>query len=160
MKQIIIELQETMGSDQSIANAAWTSTYDKDRREEKYADPAKVAHRVADIIRSGHNVPVESVIFRFWLRLPIFADRQHMTHRIQSANGLSGRYRTMPDDFYKMPDDCIDIVNKIVTGAGKRMASQYETTCEIAGRGGQGRPGGHCDAQGSRLAYVEGGGHP
>jgi thymidylate synthase (FAD) len=93
--QILVELQDWMGDDAAIANAAWTSTYDKSRREERYDDPAKVRDIIENKLfgqEDVHNVPIESVIFRFWIRMPIFSDRQHMTHRIQSANGLSGRY--------------------------------------------------------------------
>lgn len=112
MEQIQVELQETMGSDEAIANAAWTSTYDKERREDKYDDPTKVEDIVRRCIRDGHSVPVESVVMRFWVRHPIFGDRQHMTHRIASHNGQSARYRTMPDDFYNLPADVRDIVAK------------------------------------------------
>lgn len=103
--KIQVELQEWMGSDLSIANAAWTSTYDKDRREHKYDDAQKVGDLVRRLIREGHSTPVESVVLRFWIRMPIFTDRQHMTHRIASHNGLSGRYRTMPSDWLDLPDD-------------------------------------------------------
>lgn len=116
IKQIEVELQETMGSDEAIANAAWTSTYDKDRREDKYDDPEKVEGIVRRCIREGHTVPVESVVLRFWLRLPVFADRQHMTHRIASHNGLSGRYRTVPKDYYRIPEDVVSIMAKAKTG--------------------------------------------
>ena len=110
VEQIQVELQETMGSDAAIANAAWTSTYDKDKREDKYDDPEKVNSITKRLIEDGHSVPVESVIFRFWYRFPIFTDRQHMTHRIASHNGLSGRYRTMPSDYYKLPKDVMGIL--------------------------------------------------
>lgn len=112
MSKILVELQETMGSDASIANAAWTSTYDKDRREGKYDDAQKVAEIVPRLIKDGHGTPIESVILRFWIRMPIFTDRQHMTHRIASHNGLSGRYRTMPDDWYSLPQDVMEIFDK------------------------------------------------
>ena len=109
MSQILVELQEHMGSDLSIANAAWTSTYDKDRREDRYDDAAKVAQIVLRLIKDGHGTPIESVVLRFWIRMPIFTDRQHMTHRIASHNGLSGRYRTMPLDYFKLPEDVEEI---------------------------------------------------
>lgn len=112
MSEIKVELQETMGSDLSIANAAWTSTYSKDKREEKYSDPDKINKLVRQLILDGHGTPIESVVFRFWIQMPIFVDRQHMTHRIASHNGLSGRYRTMPDEYYGCPKDVIDILNK------------------------------------------------
>lgn len=118
MDQIIVELQESMGGDSSVANAAWTSTYDKDRREEKYDDSEKVAAIVRRMAREGHRVPFESVIFRFWIRMPIFIDRQHVSHRIASHNGLSGRYRTLPEDWYELPED----VMQILTKAGRDFA--------------------------------------
>lgn len=132
MSQILVELQETMGSDASIANAAWTSTYDKDKREDKYDDPEKVASIVRRLIIDGHGVPIESVIFRFWIRMPIFTDRQHMTHRIASHNGLSGRYRTMPNDYFAIPQDCRDILNKVRPDIGASFIYEYNQVCENA----------------------------
>src|SRR5271166_2784608 len=111
--KIEVQLQEIMGSDAAIANAAWTSTYDKAKREDKYDDPVKVKTLVTRLIKEGHSVPVESVIFRFWIRHPIFNDRQHMTHRIASHNGLSARYRSMPGDWFSMPEDVKEIIHKM-----------------------------------------------
>ncbi len=134
MSQIQVELQETMGSDISIANAAWTSTYDKSKREDKYDDPEKVANIVRRLIIDGHGTPIESVIFRFWIRMPIFTDRQHMTHRIASHNGLSGRYRTMPNDWYHLPKDCLNILAKVDNSLGTTvwLAQRYEFICQEA----------------------------
>ena len=134
MSKIEVELQETMGSDESVANAAWCSSYDKSRREDKYSDPEKVANLVVRLIHDGHLVPLESVIFRFWIRMPIFTDRQHMTHRVASQNGLSGRYRTMPEDFYGLPQDCVDIMNKINPSVGDLAAIQYDEICKSANK--------------------------
>lgn len=113
MSQIKVELQEWMGSDAAIGNAAWTSTYDKTRREDKYDDADKVSAFVKRLAGEGHSVPFESVIFRFWIRHPIFVDRQHMTHRVASHNGLSGRYRTMPSEYFKLPPDVRGILQHI-----------------------------------------------
>lgn len=121
---IQVELQEWMGDDRAIANAAWTSTYDKGRRDARTDE--EITALVSRLIADGHSTPVESVILRFWFRIPIFTDRQHMTHRIASHNGLSGRYRTMPNDWYSMPKDCVDIVNKINPDAGNRMKNEYD----------------------------------
>jgi thymidylate synthase (FAD) len=134
--KILVELQEYMGSDASIANAAWTSTYDKDRREDKYDDPQKVASIVPGLIKAGHGTPIESVILRFWIRLPIFTDRQHMTHRIASHNGLSGRYRTLPGDWYTVPIDVVGIFNKAkerpLGDAGFDEREKYDEVCRMA----------------------------
>lgn len=126
MEQIIVELQTSMGSDRDIANAAWTSTYDKDRREEKYEDEAKVEALVRRLIEDGHKTPLESVVFRFWIRMPIFIDRQHMTHRIASHNGLSGRYRTLPDEWYFLPDDVKAILNKLGEDFAGGVVDSYD----------------------------------
>jgi len=129
MDQIKVELQETMGSDLSIANAAWTSTYDKNKREDKYSDAEKVNNLVRRLILDGHGTPIESVIFRFWIKMPIFVDRQHMTHRVASHNGLSGRYRTMPSEYYSVPKDVEDILLKSKLS---NLQAKYDSICSMA----------------------------
>lgn len=110
MSQIQVELQDWMGDDRAIAESAWTSSLTQDGKETRTGDD--VTRIVRMLASSGHAVPFESVVLRFWIRLPIFADRQHMTHRIASQNGMSGRYRTMPNDFFAMPKDVEDIYTK------------------------------------------------
>lgn len=130
MSQILVELQDTMGSDLSIANAAWTSTYDKNKREDKYDDQTKISKLVRQLILDRHGTPVESVVFRFWIRMPIFTDRQHITHRIGSHNGLSGRYRTMPLDYFHLPNDVKTILNK--SKASSHIQDKYEEICKTS----------------------------
>lgn len=138
MSQIKVELQETMGSDRSIANAAWTSSFDKEKREARTDE--QVAAIVARLAKDGHSTPFESVVLRFWMRIPIFTDRQHMTHRIASHNGLSGRYRTMPTDYLDLPDDVHSICEKVDSIDHKANPNQpqrslmegYFESCEIA----------------------------
>ena len=132
MSKIKVELQEHMGSDFSIANAAWTSTYDKEKREAKYDDSLRIASIVRVLAESGHQVPFESVVMRFWMRLPIMTDRQHMTHRVASHNGLSGRYRTLPEDWFGVPQDVVDIVDKINPTHGSRLSAKYDELCAQA----------------------------
>ena len=129
MSEIKVELQEHMGSDSSIANAAWTSTYDKSNRDIKYDDPDKVAKLVPRLIKENHGTPIESVVFRFWIKMPIYIDRQHTTHRIASHNGLSQRYRTAPTDWYAIPTDCKDILDKIETDGGIIHTDIYNSIC-------------------------------
>lgn len=132
--KILVELQEFMGSDESIANAAWTSTYDKNRREDKYDDKEKVSKIVERLILDKHGTPIESVVLRFWIRMPIFVDRQHMTHRIASHNGLSGRYRTMPMDWYSLPNDVVSIFEKLSErpGYGDVCKGDFDNICRLA----------------------------
>lgn len=126
---ILVELQETMGNDRSIAEAAWTSSYDKDKKETK--DEVSVERLIPHLIKQGHGTPIESVIFRFWIRMPIFTDRQHVTHRIATHNGLSGRYRTVPNDFFGIPKDGVNILEKALgTCMGKNLELEYNDHCK------------------------------
>ena len=110
LDQIKVELQEWMGSDRAIAEAAWTSSYSLKTKDKKSDED--VERIVTMMAQSGHGTPFEAVVMRFWLRIPIFTDRQHMTHRVATHNGLSGRYRTMPSDWYVPPSDVRHIINK------------------------------------------------
>ena len=123
---IIVELQDVYGSDAHIANAAWTSTYAKERRDERRDDPAKVSELVRRLVSEGHLVPLESVVYRFWLYIPLFVDRHIQTYRDASQNGLSGRYRTMPMEYLPLPAD----VRRILDKAG--IQSAYKQRCEAA----------------------------
>lgn len=130
MKQIKVELQEWMGSDKSIAESAWTSSLDYQKKKNRTdEDVARVVNMLADL---KHSVPFESVVLRFWIKLPISADRQHVTHRIASNSGMSGRYRTMPSEFQEVPKDVLDILNKWNNfyGSKDNVVKEYNELCK------------------------------
>lgn len=135
MKQIQVELQEYMGSDRSISNAAWTSSFDYQKKKLRSDEDVKrVTNLLAD---QKHSVPFESVVLRFWIKMPIQTDRQFMTHRIASHSGMSGRYRTMPSEFLDVPDDVKDIITKLraIPDESYTMndfVGQYEIMCKAA----------------------------
>lgn len=52
------------------------------------------------LIRHYHTSPIEMVEFKFHLKMPIFAARQHIRHRTASVNEYSGRYSEMSNEFY------------------------------------------------------------
>ncbi len=67
--QIKVELQETMGNDKSIAEMAWTSSYNLESKQTKTEqDVTKIVNMLAHL---KHSVPFESVVFRFWMRIII-----------------------------------------------------------------------------------------
>jgi len=112
-EQIQVQLIDTMGSDRGIAETAWTSSLDQDKKQNRTEEEVK---RVINLMANGsHGTPFESVIFKFWMRIPIFTDRQVVTHRIASHNGLSGRYRTLPSDYYSIPDDVKEMMKRVET---------------------------------------------
>ena len=127
--QIKVELQDTMGTDRSIAEAAWTSSYEYEKKKNRDDDDvSRVVNMLADL---RHSVPFESVVFRFWIKMPIATDRQFMTHRLQSASGLSGRYRTMPSEWLNIPNDVHEILDKLGE-LGKHMREAYKQSCSTA----------------------------
>lgn len=129
---IKVELQSWMGDDKAIAEAAWTSSFDYIKKQGRTdADVEKVVKLLAD---SKHSVPFESVLFRFWYKLPIAIDRQHMTHRIASHSGMSGRYRTMPGDWLNMPQDVKDIIEQTEGPDLSMMDLEYDLICERANK--------------------------
>jgi thymidylate synthase (FAD) len=52
------------------------------------------------LVRHKHTTPLEMVVLRFHLKLPIFVMRQHVRHRTAVMNEYSGRYSEMSDEFY------------------------------------------------------------
>jgi len=52
------------------------------------------------LIREGHNTPIEFTTVFLEVKMPIFVARQVMRSRTCSFNEVSGRYVTLPDDWY------------------------------------------------------------
>ncbi len=133
MEQIKVELQEFMGSDKGIAESAWTSSLTlqgKEKRSEQ--DVERIVKMLAN---EGHSTPFESVVLKFWIKMPIQTDRQHVTHRIASHNGMSGRYRTMPNEYYEIPTDINNLTYKalvITPMQAGYLVDKYSELCSDA----------------------------
>jgi len=110
-KGIHVELLGSFGTDRDIANAAWTSSLDQQKKEKRSDD--EVARVVKYLIQNRHSSPIEQVVYRFYISMPIFVSRQFMRHRMQSPNEMSGRYRTLSDEFFAVPDDIDAIAQKV-----------------------------------------------
>ena len=111
----IVNLKETMGSDQSIEEAARVS-YGKETR--KVSDTRALLRY---LIRHRHTSPLEMAEVKFYLKIPIFVMRQLVRHRTANINEYSARYSVMKDEFY-LPDF-------------DHMAAQSQTNKQ--GRGGE-----------------------
>lgn len=125
--QIKIELQDTFGSDRVIAEAAWTSSTDRNKAVAKTDE--QVSKLVRQLAEEGHGVPFEHVCMRFWISLPVAIDRQLVKHRISSHSGASGRYRTMPNRYLDVPEDIFDTM--VAAGLGP-ATQRYVEVCEVA----------------------------
>jgi len=121
MSTIEVELLGSFGSDRDIANAAWTSSLDQQKKEKRSDD--EVARVVKYLIENRHSTPIEQVVYRFYVKMPIFVSRQFMRHRLQSPNEMSGRYRTLSSEFIEIPDDVQAISDK---AGDSKLANEWQ----------------------------------
>ena len=104
-----VGLVETMGSDESVEEAARVS-YGGGTR--KVSDTRNL---IRYLVRHHHTSPLEMCEVKFHIKLPIFVMRQLVRHRTASLNEYSGRYSEMVDEFYIPEEDYIqkqDTTNK------------------------------------------------
>ena len=89
-----IRLVETMGTDESVVQAARIS----------YGKGTKSINDDTNLIRyllkHKHSTPFEMCEIKLHIKAPIFVVRQWMRHRTASINEYSARYSEMSDDFY------------------------------------------------------------
>lgn len=90
-----IELQELMGSDLAIVNAARVSFLGESKGDER--DKKLLFY----LLRHRHTTPFEMVEFKFRIKCPLFVARQWMRHRTWNYNEVSRRYTSVDIDFYE-----------------------------------------------------------
>ncbi|RME50225.1 MAG: FAD-dependent thymidylate synthase [Caldilineae bacterium] len=90
-----LELQDLMGDDLAIVNAARVSFLGESKGDE--ADKKLLFY----LMRHRHTSPFEQVEFKFRVRAPLVTWWQWVRHRTWSFNAQSGRYTPFQeDDFY------------------------------------------------------------
>lgn len=90
-----VQLQEVMGNDLAIINAARTSYLGDSKGEEQ---DRKLLHY---LYTHEHHTPFEMVEFKFRVKAPLMVMQQWYRHRTWSFNSQSGRYTPFDaDDFY------------------------------------------------------------
>lgn len=52
------------------------------------------------LIEHHHSVPLESIVFQFKIKCPIFVQRHIVKHRMTSMNEVSARYTKVIDEWY------------------------------------------------------------
>lgn len=83
-------------SDVDIANSARMS-FDGMDQSRTYEDEMKLNRY---LLKNHHDTPFESIVVWLEYKLPIFVARQFVRHRTQSLNEVSGRYITLPAEWY------------------------------------------------------------
>jgi thymidylate synthase (FAD) len=91
-----IELQDVMGNDLAIVNAARVSFLGESKGEE--ADKKLLFY----LLRHRHTSPFEQVEFKFRVRAPVLVWWQWVRHRTWHVNAQSGRYTPFQEfDMYQ-----------------------------------------------------------
>lgn len=93
-----LELINFMGGDEAVVAAARVSNGALYAEASKGADSDRKLIRF--LMKHGHTSPFEHSIFTFYVKAPIFIQREWMRHRTWSYNEISGRYTEYKDDFY------------------------------------------------------------
>lgn len=82
--------------DTDVANAARMSFEGSDQ-DRTYEQEMKLSRY---LMTNHHDTPFESIVVWLEMKMPIFVARQFVRHRTQSINEVSGRYVTLPAEWY------------------------------------------------------------
>lgn len=98
-----VELVDFMGSDESIAEAAWVSNYGGDIPTEKHD---RIPGLLNFLMRDRHGTPFEHNSLKWRISAPLFVFYEFHRHRAGwSYNEESARYRELNPVFYVPRDD-------------------------------------------------------
>ena len=96
-----VELIGFYGSDQIIAQSAWTSTsrnLSKDKIE-------RIPKLIEMLWKEGHETPFEKATVHFLVNTDIATHIHLLKHRISSLNAESARYKELKEDKFYIPED-------------------------------------------------------
>lgn len=110
-----VRLDDFMADDLSVVNSARVSFGNRHTEMEPGDDKL-----INFLMRDHHGTPFEHNAFRFHVKLPIFVAREWVRHRIGSFNEMSGRYTTLPAQWY------VPLLENVRTRVGKPGNYTYE----------------------------------
>ena len=99
-----VELLGYYGSDEVIAQSAWTST-NRELTDEK---KARIPNLIQMLWREGHETPFEKANVHFLVTCDIASHIHLLKHRIASINAESARYKELKEDKFYLPEDWSD----------------------------------------------------
>lgn len=85
---------EILKCDEAIVQAARVSYNQSSKGDDADAKLVKF------LITHNHGTPLESIIFKFHIKCPIFVQRHIVKHRMTSMNEISARYVKVTDGWY------------------------------------------------------------
>lgn len=89
------------------------------------------------LVKNQHSTPLESVVFKFHIKCPIFVQRHIVKHRTASMNEISARYTVIKDEFYIPSEFRKQASNNRQSSEGvvensQELISKYTEACELA----------------------------
>lgn len=121
-----VELIGHYGSDQIIAQSAWTST-SRELTEDKLA---RIPKLIEMLWSEGHETPFEKGSVHFLVTCDIASHIHLLKHRIASINAESARYKELKEDKFYLPEDF-----KEVEVGEHHLGLNYLNDCFIANFG-------------------------
>jgi flavin-dependent thymidylate synthase len=118
-----VELLGHYGSDQIIAQSAWTST-SRDLTTEKIE---RIPKLIVGLWADGHETPFEKGTVHFMVNCDIASHIHLLKHRLSSLNGESARYKELKEDKYYLPGDWDEIYP---SGDGFKFGSDWKEILE------------------------------
>ena len=100
-----VELIGYYGSDEVVAQSAWTST-SRELSEDKLK---RVPALIKMLWENGHETPFEKCNVHFLVTTDIATHIHLLKHRISSINAESARYKELKEDKFYLPEDWGDI---------------------------------------------------
>lgn len=108
--------------DVDVANSARMS-FDASDQSRTYEAEMKLTDY---LMRNHHDTPFESIVVWLEFKLPIFVARQFVRHRTQSLNEVSGRYVTLPAEWY-IPETVGGKAQNKKQGQEDNLSSELQT---------------------------------
>ncbi len=119
-----VELLGYYGSDEVIAQSAWTST-NRELTDEK---KARIPNLIQMLWREGHETPFEKGSVHFLVTCDIASHIHLLKHRIASINAESARYKELKEDKSYIPADWVNIKTK----DGAEIIGGYKPGTELS----------------------------
>lgn len=120
-----VELLGYYGSDEVIAQSAWTSTSRELTEDKRKRIPALINMLWSE----GHETPFEKGNVHFLVTCDIASHIHLLKHRIASINAESARYKELKEDKTYLPEDWKGIILKSqleIGGPQNKMIDWYE----------------------------------
>jgi thymidylate synthase (FAD) len=128
-----IELQDLMGNDIAVVNAARVSYLGESK------GPGRDKQLLFFMMQNRHTSPFEMVEFKFRVKCPLIVARQWMRHRTFSYNEISRRYTSEEIEFYiptvwrlQSTDNRQSSAGELESAVGSELTAALQAHCDSA----------------------------